>query len=308
MFFFFQLALCCTALPYCSRAITIRNSVCALSLFTVTLFQGTAISEITSISVKWRLVVCLLKLPCRNCFPWCVCMHVYACLYSGILDKNDCLFWGATLFLPFLFSLTLIYSVLWAVCAWVDDCNISSGRKQMRLGSSKADLFAERWVTKEMCWKNTLLLCTLECYIIYSCSLQSVWGSARWWGVKLTPMACSYRQRPELRIDGSVLWVTVSAEESETVSSLFLHSFNRSALAGCDEDGADANVWSLKLFDFWVDGVKPMKCCERLRADSILSFSKYPQFPFFFFLPYLQIWLHSVAAWSVLCLTDTDNF
>lgn len=30
--------------------------------------------------------------------------------------------------------------------------------------------------------------------------------------------------------------------ESESVSSLFLHSFNRRAVSGSDEDGADANV------------------------------------------------------------------
>lgn len=113
----------------------------------------------------------------------------------------------------------------------------------------------------------TILLCflSLEGYIIYNCSLQSVWDSARWWGVKLTPVACSYRQRPDLWIDTSAQWVTVSTGESESVSSLFLHSSNRGAVSGSDEDGADANVWCLKLFDFWVDGVKPMKSCERLR-------------------------------------------
>lgn len=277
------------------------NKFCILSFFTVTLFQGTAISKVTSISVGWRLVVCLLRLPCRNCFPLCVCMHVQACLYSGILNKNDWLFWKSTLFLPFFLYVALIYSVLWIVCAWVDDCNISLGRKQMRLGSSKADLFTGGWVTKEKMLSSSA---PLECYIIYNCSLQSVWGSARWWGVKLTPMAYSYRQRPDLWIDTLVLWVTVSAEESESVSSLFLHSFNRRAVSGCDEDGADTNVLCLKLFDFWVDGVKPMKCCERLRE--LIVYCLFPSIlsSHSVFLPSLPTDLVTLSSCVICALLD----
>lgn len=155
--------------------------------------------------------------------------------------------------------------------------------------------------------RNVLKKCSPAlhlCCIIYNCSLQSVWGSARWWGVKLTPVACSYRQRPDLWIDTSVQWVTVSAEESESVSSLFLHSFNRRPVSGCDEDGADANVWCLKLFDFWVDGVKPMKCCERLRElimyclfPSILSSRS-------IFLPSLPTDLVTLSSCMICALLD----
>lgn len=144
----------------------------------------------------------------------------------------------------------------------------------------------------------------LECYIIYNCSLQSVWGRARWWGVKLTPVACSYRQRPDLGIDTSVLWVTVSAGESESVSSLFLHSFNRRAVSGCDEDGADANVWFLKLFDFSVDGVKPMKSCERLRE--LIVYCLFPSIPSSrsLFLPSLPTDLVTLSSCMICALLD----
>lgn len=61
-------------------------------------------------------------------------------------------------------------------------------------------------------------------------------------GVKLTPVACSYRQRPDLRINTAVQEGPALAVASESVSSLFLRSFNSRDVAGSDEDEPDTNA------------------------------------------------------------------
>lgn len=87
-------------LPYWGGGLTsITNCVHILPVITVTLFQGTTISEITSISAKWTLVVYFTYNFRAEIAPHGLCMHVHVCLHTTILYKTTACF-GRVLFSP----------------------------------------------------------------------------------------------------------------------------------------------------------------------------------------------------------------
>lgn len=110
--------------------------------------------------------ICRMKISCMFTWPSLqkllslMCTHACLCMSVPwyIRQKWLAVLEGYFFFLPFFpFSDSNLQCPVSSLCLsrW-----LQYGRKQMRLRNSKADLFAGGWVTKEMCWKNALLLCS----------------------------------------------------------------------------------------------------------------------------------------------------